>query len=371
MSVKDGLGIYSDEITILTQSTINALNSSRDSIELLAKKILEKSKQIETIMALGLVGGVNNTDNSFAANANNSGTSEGSDSDRDKVLRLSQKQKHQNGVVYVERILDVYRDNLLDRGVTAIHALNEVMAALKVFYLEELDKDIQGQPNKLYSDPNYDELVKQINLNLPPIADVLPKEAMTFAQADSGHVNPNYGKDMGYSTNCQSTVVVFEARLRGYDVQVLPCTKGSVLETLSHNPSLAWIDPKTGQHPQYISDDSLQTPEKYLDFINKVIEPGKRYTIQFTWKGFFSGGHIVNIDKMSNGTLRIKDNQRGDWQKSEWIGDLEILDYLSRMKYSYISSTNGRQSCVPRILRIDNMDFDYSIVNQIMKGANS
>lgn len=335
-------------------------NSSFDSAQ---------KSQIALEKSFGLMDGGNNTDSTVKANANSSEIPEKSNGERDKVLTLSQEQKYQNGVVYVERILDVYRDNLLNRGVTSIHALNEAMDALKAFYLEELDKDIQGQPNKLYSDPNYDEMVKQINSNLPTIANVSPGKTMTFAQADTGHVNPNYGKDKGYAINCQSSVVVFEARLRGYDVEVLPCTKGSALETLSYNPSLAWIDPRTGQHPQYISDDSLQTPEKYLDFINKVIEPGNRYTIQFTWKGFFNGGHIVNIDRMSNGALRIKDNQRGSGEKSVWVGECEVLEYLSRMKYSYID-TNGRQSCVPRILRIDNMDFDYSIVNQIMKGAN-
>lgn len=368
-NLKDGLGIYGDEIMLLTQKTVNILKSRRDSIELLAKKILENSKQIETYLPRGLLGAGNASGGS--AGADNYDASGGCDSEPAKVLRLSPEQQRQNGTAYIERMLDIYRDNLLDRGAISIPSMDAVISSLRTFYFGELDKDIQGQPNGLYSDPDYNELLRQINSNPPPIAGVLPGEEMTFVQADTGHVNPGYnGGNNGFSTNCQTSVVVFEARLKGYDVEALPNTKGSVLETLSRDPSLAWIDPRTGKHPQYISDDSLRKPEQYLDFINKVIEPGKRYTIQFMWKGFSGAGHIVNIDKMPNGDLRIKDNQRGSWERSNWVGDKEVLEYLSRMRYSYLTLAHGRQSCVPRILRIDNMDFDYSIVNHIMKGTD-
>ena len=238
-------------------------------------------------------------------------------------------------------------------------------------YQEELEKDIQGQPNGLYTDPNYDELIEKINKRRPPIANISPGENMTFEQADSGHVNPNYGKDYSYSINCQSCVVTFEARERGYNVQVLPCTKGSALERLSHDPRMAWIDPKTGKHPDYIYDNNRRTPEDYLDFVNEVVKPGNRYTIQFAWKGRGHSGHIVNIDRAPNGLLRIKDNQRGPGEKSEWIGDYAVLDYLSRVKFEDTSQIGGTTPCVPQLLRIDNMDFDFSVVNHIMKGEDN
>lgn len=198
------------------------------------------------------------------------------------------------------------------------------------------------------------------------IANVAPGEPMSFSEADSGHVNPNYGLDRGYSINCQSCVVAFEARQRGYDVQVLPNTPGSMLETLSRDTSLAWIDPQTGNPPKYIYDDSKRTPEDYLDYIDGIIKPGERYTIQFAWAGRGHAGHIVNLDRTPNGLLRIKDNQRGENEKSEWIGDFAVLDYLSRMKYEDRSLFSSRP-CVPQLLRVDNMDFNYDVVNQIMR----
>lgn len=288
-----------------------------------------------------------------------------------KVLKLSAAEKRQMGERYINNIIEVYRDNLLDRGVVSVSALDATMSELRRHYTMELEKDISGQPNELYSDPNYEELIERINNRRPQIANVTPGNSMTFEQADSGHVNPNYGKDYGYSINCQSCVVAFEARERGYNVQVLPCTKGSVLDRLSIDPRMAWIDPKTGKHPEYIYDNNRRTAEEYLDFVSEVVKPRNRYTIQFAWKGRGHSGHIVNIDRAPNGLLRIKDNQRGREEQSEWIGDFAVLDYLSRVKYEDKLPFGSSTPCVPQLLRVDNMDFDFSIVNHIMKGADN
>lgn len=287
-----------------------------------------------------------------------------------KVLNLSSTEKRQMGERYINNILEVYRDNLLDKGVVSVASLDMTISELRRHYSTELEKDILGQPNGLYLDPNYEELIEKINYRRPKIANMFPGEYMTFEEADTGHVNPNYGSDYGYSINCQSCVVTFEARERGYNVQVLPCTEGSVLERLSHDPRMAWIDPKTGKHPEYIYNNSRRTPEEYLEFVNEVVKPGNRYTIQFAWKGRGHSGHIVNIDRAPNGLLRIKDNQRGSGEKSEWIGDFAVLDYLSRVKYEDASLLGGKAPCVPQLLRIDNMDFDFSVANHIMKGAD-
>ena len=291
--------------------------------------------------------------------------------EQDKVLQLSPLEKRQRGERYIDSILEVYRDNLLDRGTVSIAAIDSTLSELRSFYSTELDKDLLGQPNGLYSDPNYDKLIDRISNRRPPITDVAPGDSMSFEVADSGHVNPNYGRDTGYSINCQACVVVFEARERGYNLQVLPYAKGSALEKLSHDPRMAWIDPKTGKHSEYIYDNTLRSPEKYVEFINDTVKPGNRYTIQFAWKGRGHSGHIVNLDRTPDGLLRIKDNQRGLGEKSEWIGDYEVLNYLSRMKYEKKSFFGGTAPCVPKLLRIDNMDFDFSVVNRIMKGAEN
>lgn len=283
---------------------------------------------------------------------------------------LTPEEKRQMGEQYITNILNVYRDNLLDKGVVSVSALDSTINELRRFYSAELEKDLLGQPNRLYEDPDYDSLIETIKRHRPAIATVVPGDEMSFDLADSGHVNPNIGKGYGYSINCQSCVVAFEARERGYDVQVLPNTTGSMLEQLSRNTNMAWIDPRTGKHPDYIFDNTRRTPEEYLEFINQVVKPGERYTIQFAWKGPGHYGHIVNLDRTKDGLLRIKDNQRKTSERSQWIGDVGVLDYLHKMKYEDRSLFSKPTPCVPQLLRIDNMDFDFSVVNCIMKGAD-
>lgn len=203
----------------------------------------------------------------------------------------------------------------------------------------------------------------------PRISGAKQGDKMSFAQADSGNVNPKYGSDIGYSKNCQSCVVTFEARLRGYNVRVLPNTKGSVLEELSRNCNWAWINPETGESPQYIFDSSLTSANEYLNFVREKVVQGNRYTIQFAWKGRDNYGHIVNLDRTEDGRLRIKDNQRGVGERSEWVGDEEVLEYLSRMKYYDYTLLGNKYSCVPKLLRIDNMEFNEDVVNYIMEEA--
>lgn len=207
-------------------------------------------------------------------------------------------------------------------------------------------------------------------------------EPMTFEEADSMHVNPNYGMK-GYDINCQSCVVCFEARQRGYDVYTMPNLSGSMAEKLSRKTNLAWIDPATGKNPEYITDRTkAYTAKSYLKYLDGIIEQGGRYTLEFGWKGRGRSGHIVNLDRTADGMLRIKDNQRGVRavkryvkdrfetsfieEQSEWIGSQEVLKYLSQFKYK-TTSYGHTFYMTPKVLRIDNMRFDLDVVNQILK----
>lgn len=204
----------------------------------------------------------------------------------------------------------------------------------------------------------------------PTIAGVQRGEPMSYAEADSHAVNPNYGNGFAYSINCQTCVAVFEARRRGYNVIAKGNTKGSALERLSHDTRLIWKD-TAGNRPAYVIDKTVTTPKKCLDWLKNVIDTGGHYTIQFAWKGRSHSGHIVNIEKeVVNGAevLRIKDNQRGKGERDEWVGDQAVLAYLGQMKY--ISTTYGIQYYAgPRLLRIDNCDFDYDMADDIMEAA--
>lgn len=198
------------------------------------------------------------------------------------------------------------------------------------------------------------------------LAGVKRGKPMSFEEADSGNVNPNYGQK-GYDTNCQTCTIVNEARRRGYDVEALPNTPNSMAEKLSHQYTMAWINPETGKKPEFIVDKSKDTPKKYLEFMHSTIQPNERYIIGFTWKGKGNSGHIVNLDINENGELRIKDNQRGTKERSEWIGDKAVMKYLKQMKWSETLS-GYKMPKVPKMLRIDNLQFEPDVVKKIMKG---
>ena len=61
---------------------------------------------------------------------------------------------------------------------------------------------------------------------------------MSFDKADGGNPNPYYKEDVefagelfGYTTNCQTCVVAFEARMRGFDVRALPNNRNPYIKT--------------------------------------------------------------------------------------------------------------------------------------------
>lgn len=186
---------------------------------------------------------------------------------------------------------------------------------------------------------------------------------MTREEANEGRANPNYHLGSGYRINCQTCVVSFEARLRGYDVEALPNIRGSMLEKLSRKTNLAWIDPSTGKNPEYIKEHAANTSKKFFDFMDSIIESEKRYTIEFVWKGRGNSGHIISLDRDENKKLRFYDPQIG-----KTYGEEEIKLYLKKIKYETTLYGN-KLPCGPKILRIDDKSFNEAVVNQILKGS--
>jgi hypothetical protein len=196
------------------------------------------------------------------------------------------------------------------------------------------------------------------------IAGVSRGEEMTRDEANHGKPNPNLLIGKGYQTNCQSCVVVYEARLRGYDVQTLPNTKGSTLQKLSRDTNLAWIDPKTGLNPNYIFDDKANTPQRLFKFIEETVKKEERYTIEFSWKGKIKEGHILSLDRDNSGKLRLYDPQSGKSTTNE----KNIIGYFSKFKLT--QSVYGRKYSNPaKLIRIDDKLFNTVIINNIMEGT--
>lgn len=198
------------------------------------------------------------------------------------------------------------------------------------------------------------------------IAGVKRGDPMSREEADQGNANPNFSKGGGYYTNCQSCVVAYEARRRGYDVQTLPNTRGSALDKLSRASHEAWIDPKTGKTPERPkSNEAVTTPKKCRTMLEETIQPGERYTFGHSWKGRSRSGHIICADKDSSGNLRLFDPQSG----KTMVGK-DVDSYLGRIKYT--TTIYGMKiNCSPRLLRVDNLSINPAYANNIMEATVS
>jgi hypothetical protein len=109
--------------------------------------------------------------------------------------------------------------------------------------IEELDKEIKELEDI--------EVTEEKDKGLFPdeIAGVKRGKKMTRDEANGEKPNPNFKQGLGYQENCQSCVVAFEARLRGYNVQTLPYKKGQKLEELSRTPTGLGLTPQQVSTP--------------------------------------------------------------------------------------------------------------------------
>jgi len=195
------------------------------------------------------------------------------------------------------------------------------------------------------------------------IAGVKRGNEMTREEANGEKPNPNFRQGNGYQTNCQSCVVAYEARLRGYNVQTLPYVEGSAAEKISRQTSRAWIDPATGKHPEYMYDDTATTAKKFLAFLEDNIKSKQRYTLEFTWKGRSASGHIVSLDRDESGNLRIYDPQ----SSVTYTGG-NVAKYLEQIKYT-MTVYGHKMPARPKVLRVDDKQFNLDVVNEILEGA--
>lgn len=145
-------------------------------------------------------------------------------------------------------------------------------------------------------------------------------DAMNHDVANELRGNPNFLKGGGYRVNCQSCVVAYEMRRRGYDVEANPNTqqKGNIPYELSYTTEKAWLD-DNGNVPTkkraggaYFDGWKLKNKTYKVmmtEFADLTKEPG-RYHIDFGWKSSRSG-HIITMERFKDGTMRVYDPQSG------------------------------------------------------------
>ena len=152
---------------------------------------------------------------------------------------------------------------------------------------------------------------------------------MTFMDANQGRGNVMYGKDQSFSDNCQSAVVVHEARIRGLNVTALgyDYNKSSVSYKLGEHFEAIWENPKTHRtpNPTRIIDKSF---DSMVSKINSNTKSVGRYHIGVNFK---DGGHMITAERLSDGKLIFYDPQCGDFISIEEYANYSV-EYFELLK---------------------------------------
>lgn len=197
------------------------------------------------------------------------------------------------------------------------------------------------------------------------IAGVKRGEPMTLEEAGGKHVNPDYSSfgNMATRTNCQSSVAVFEARLRGYDIETaIPQTMEALelKDELVEQPNLAYIDPITGKIPEFTRFKAT-TQEECEQWLNNNIKQGERYIFGFKEKKqtsyYENFGHILEVMKDENNQLKFYDPQVDKNYDKEFLIQIKFKFEWNEPPFSL------------RILRVDDKELNYKVLNMIAKPA--
>lgn len=216
-------------------------------------------------------------------------------------------------------------------GIAAITGDKQEWSMNKTSYkdaLNELKKRIQNAIDEAQK-PRYDanSIIGKYDNSRADNEDEIEKSfgmhktaAMNHDDANELKGNPNYTLGGGYRINCQSCVVAYEMRRRGYDVEANQNTKrkGNIPYELSYTTEKAWLD-DNGNVPKkqraggrYVDGYKIKNKTFKVmmsEFEDMTSTPG-RYHINFGWKNRRSG-HIITMERFKDGTMRIYDPQCG------------------------------------------------------------
>ena len=196
------------------------------------------------------------------------------------------------------------------------------------------------------------------------IAGVERGTPMSFEEAAGEDINPAYYQDEyqdEYVNNCQSCVLAYEARRRGYDVQSVDCKAGSKAEELSYTTFGAWLDsdgkPCEGD---VLNADNAETLNVQLD---NIVKQGERYAmitylVRDTEDGCNKDGHITVLDRDNNGRLRLYDPQSNRTRQAD-----SLVGYIKAN-----ADYTGRQPSL--ILRIDDKKFNPYYLDEVVRGVS-
>ena len=161
---------------------------------------------------------------------------------------------------------------------------------------------------------------------------------MTFEQADGSKPNPLYEKGGGFRENCQTAVAVFEARLRGFNIQAKAFDKSNkFFKKLMNNPAKAFIDPVTRKHPEWLERDTFTSWQKGFEYIDKTIENNQPCNLMKTCYNMLWRYQMNRILDFANTELH---------RSFKFDGYKKLLDNWKGSTIYVVTSQEAEHSCI-------------------------
>ena len=194
---------------------------------------------------------------------------------------------------------------------------------------------------------------RRAHQNPESVAGVTRGTPMTLSEADGTSVNPNFKKGGDFTINCQTCVLAYELRCRGYNVEAKPRGSeadggsGALGNKLAMASASAYIDVETGLFPKQKRIECKDTRKrstciKMLNEIDGIMKPGERYAFRLRWPRQ-RYGHILNLAKDKNGELYLIDSQSGVFATGKEEAYKKYFAKSSNMKDIYIFRTDNTQ----------------------------
>ena len=203
----------------------------------------------------------------------------------------------------------------------------------QTYSAREFDKAYRSAKKKL------DEAAKKANAandgDIEAALGIKKGHPMSFKDADEGRGNIHYQPGVyEYTHNCQICVVADELRRRGFNVTACGRLDGTgEADAISKDTVRPWIERNTGRTPtkSYVTMSGKSDSQIFQELDNMTKAKG-RYHIDFGWANS-KEGHIVCLERRSNGSLRYYDPQTGkQYDIDDWISKMDKRYNLNVLK---------------------------------------
>ena len=174
---------------------------------------------------------------------------------------------------------------------------------------------------------------------------------------------------LAYSVNCQTCVLAFEMRSRGYNIEARGNTKTDkdMCRRLSAETRKAYIDPETGKMPQFLGTwEETNTDRRLIKFMDKTVKKGERYNLAVQWK--YGSGHVVSVMRDDNGDLMVYDPQTNKkYNKDAILSEFLMRNGKSVTQYR-VKTYWGDIRIQPDFYRVDNTLINPVYADAVLKG---